>query len=344
MLKTILFGLCVLAMATCIFNVNADAQSPPPQCLKWFYCGAYSLWNPICIPPMPKQAFNCFNYGPWAFACSVLGDGCRPPCIGCGDARGTAASPIDIASGNTWIEQTDLRVPGLGGGLALVRTWNSVWPSTLTAQAAGLFGPNWRSTYEERVFVGGDSYLKYATASGDFWSFGWNGTINVLVSPGNVYATLDQGTTHPNAWTLKFGNGEQRLFDLTSGSLTFIVDRNGNATQISYDATNRITTVTDPAQRHLYFNYPNDTSQLVSSVTSDFGITLSYSYDAQGRLTQVTKPDLTTVNFTYDSSSNITAVTDTNGKVLESHTYDGSHRGLSSSRANGVQAVSITYQ
>ena len=83
---------------------------------------------------------------------------------------------------------------------------------------------------------------------------------------------------------------------------------------------------------------------MVSSITSDFGITLSYSYDALGRLIQVTKPDQTTVNFTYDSNSNITAVTDMNGKVLESHTYDSSHRGLTSSRAGGVEAVSISYQ
>ena len=39
----------------------------------------------------------------------------------------------------------------------------------------------------------------------------------------------------------------------------------------------------------------------------------------------------------------ITAVTDSNGKILESHTYDGLGRGLTSSRANGVEAVSVTY-
>jgi YD repeat-containing protein len=240
-----------------------------------------------------------------------------------------------------------------------MRTWNS----TLGFDP-GLFGPNWRSTYEERVFVthqtvidgggggGGGAVrplatiliLKYARGDGDIWSFGWNGSNNTLTSPANTTATLDQGSIHPNAWTLILANGEQRLFDMMSGSLTFILDRNGNTTQLSYDATNRLITVSDPAQRHIYFHYPSDTSRLVSSITSDFGITLSYSYDAQGRLIQVTKPDQTTVNFAYDANSNITAVTDTNGIVLESHTYDSSHRGLTSSRAGGVEAITVTYQ
>jgi YD repeat-containing protein len=60
-------------------------------------------------------------------------------------------------------------------------------------------------------------------------------------------------------------------------------------------------------------------------------------------LAQVTKPDQTTVSFTYNSQSLITAVTDSQGKTLESHTYDSLKRGLTSSRANGVDAVTISY-
>jgi uncharacterized protein DUF6531 len=62
--------------------------------------------------------------------------------------------PISLASGNTYIEQSDIRLPGLGKGLSLTRIWNSIWPSTLSESRVGLFGPNWRSTYEERVSIG----------------------------------------------------------------------------------------------------------------------------------------------------------------------------------------------
>ena len=109
------------------------------------------------------------------------------------------------------------------------------------------------------------------------------------------------------------------------------------------DASNRLITVIDPASRHLSFTHVSPSSNLVSSVTSDAGITLSYAYDGQGRLTQVTKTDNTTISFQYDANSNLTTVLDTSGKVLESHTYDVLHRGLTSSRANGVDAVTVTY-
>jgi YD repeat-containing protein len=204
-----------------------------------------------------------------------------------------------------------------------------------------MFGPNWRSTYEERVFVGSDYFIKYLRGDGSFWSFGISPTGWRPATPANAVATLVQGN---NSWTITFQNGEQRQFNLTTGLLISIVDRNGNTTQLSYDTSNRLVTVTSPASQHLYFNYGTGSSSLlVTSVTSDFGVTLSYGYDTQGRLNQVTKPDLTTVSFTYNTQSQITTVTDNNGKVLESHTYDSSSRGLTSSQANGVNALTVSY-
>jgi YD repeat-containing protein len=78
-------------------------------------------------------------------------------------------------------------------------------------------------------------------------------------------------------------------------------------------------------------------------VTSDVGLSLSYSYDSQGRLIQVTHPDLTTTTYQYDSNSMMTAVKDSDGKILESHTYDSCKRGLTSSRAGGVEAITLSY-
>lgn len=185
-----------------------------------------------------------------------------------------------------------------------------------------------------------DNYVKYARNNGSYWSFGVNDSgALVVASPALVAATLSQNST---SWVLQFLNGEQRQFSLATGMLTAIIDRNGNTIQISYDSSNRLSTVTDPASRHIYFDYTGS-STLVSSVTTDFGMTFSYTYDTNGRLTQVTEPDLTTINYTYNSQSQITQVTDTNGKVFESHTYDSSGRGLTSSQASGANAVTITY-
>ena len=209
-----------------------------------------------------------------------------------------------------------------------------------------MFGINWRSTYEERLIPnGGDGYVKYLRADGSVWSFAADtfGSPNVYkaaVPANDTTTTLTDGSP---SWTLTAKSGEKRFFDATSGVLTAMVDRNGNTTQLAYDASNRLTTVTDPAARHLTFTYVSPSSNLVSSVTSDVGITFLYAYDGQGRLTQVTKPDTTTISFVYDAQNRITAVKDTDGKTLESHTYDVMGRGFTSSRANGVDSVTVAY-
>jgi YD repeat-containing protein len=204
----------------------------------------------------------------------------------------------------------------------------------------GLFGPNWRSTYEERILLGVDNLVRYSRGDGDYWALAYNGSTYSVVSPGNVSATLAAGSTY---WTLTFQNGEQRRFDNTTGNLIAIVDRNGNTTQVSYDSSGRLATVTDPASRTLTFSYGSSSSKLITGVTASVGPSLTYTYDSQNRLSQVTKPDSTTITFAYNSQSLITSVTDSNGKVLESHTYDSNARGLTSSRAGGVEAVTFSY-
>lgn len=284
--------------------------------------------------------------GNFMFVCSVPTTTCPPPlvwCPTCGKFIAAAGAPINLTNGNVYIQESDVKVPGLGGGLSLNRTWNSIWPSSQSGQNAGIFGSNWRSTYEERVYSGSGTsagYMVYLKSDGGIWYFSTanQGATWTLASPSNSIATLIN--TNNQYWTLTFQSGEKRTFSYSGGSLTSIVDRNGNVTLVGYDGSNRLSSVTDPAGRHIYFGYAG---QRVSSVTTDVGISLGYLYDSLGRLSQVTKPDQTVVHFTYDGQSRITAVTDNEGKILESHTYDALGRGLTSSRAGGVEAVTVSY-
>lgn len=324
----------VFAFLLCALSVRTAAQSS---------CTGYQQYCPACGDP-GVGFFNCVTEGPYLSVCMYMTAACIPAaaagetCPACSAAA--AGKPISLASGNTYIEEMDVRLPGLSGGLTLARTWNSSWPVTQSAFQIGLFGPNWRSNFEERLFVGSDHYVKYGRGDGSFWSFGSNGSTWSLAAPANAVATLVIGSLN---WTITFQNGEQRVFSGTTGKLISIIDRNGNTTQLTYDSLARLVTVADPVARHLYFSYGNGSSYLVTSVTSDVGVSLSYSYDTQGRLSLVTNPDLSTLSFQYNAQSLISSVTDSQGKILESHTYDGSGRGLTSSRANGVDAVTISY-
>jgi len=337
MLRKIILILFVAFIFQLALSPGMQAQQLPSNCFMptiWYWPDpipvGYFVWSP-------------YGQGPYSYYIAAVLAACAPPVPEPRSQCPNCSKPISLASGNTFIEESDVSLPGLGGGLKLRRTWNSTWPATQTTNQVGSFGPKWKSNYDERVYVGADHFVKYATGDGDFWSFGLSssGPGFSVAAPANVKATLVAGTT---TWTLTFQNGEKRLFNIGTGQLTAIIDRNGNTTQLSYDSSSRLVTVTDAASRHLYFAYANSSSLLVTGVSSDVGLSLSYSYDAQGRLAQVTKPDLTTTNFTYNSQSLITQVTDSQGKVLESHTYDSQSRGVTGSLANGVGSVTISYQ
>jgi YD repeat-containing protein len=91
--------------------------------------------------------------------------------------------------------------------------------------------------------MGSDTTLKYSRSDGSFWSFViLTGTgVWQVAAPAAANATITPG---PLYWTLSFQSGEQRLFDNASGKLIAIIDRNGNTTQVSYDAIGRLATVT----------------------------------------------------------------------------------------------------
>lgn len=308
----------------------------PNSCI---YNGTYWSGTPLPSPGVqwgPAGGFPGAWYQNYWFYTNTCPD--APPCPTCCPWC-TGGKPINLADGNTFITQNDLSIPGLGGGLTVSRTWNSFW-----AGAVGLFGPGWRSTYEENISVGVNGYIEYSRGDGDNWTFGFFAnptpptTYLVMVPANDGDSLLWDGAN----WTVTFKSGEKRMFSGTTGSLMSIIDRNGNTTQLTYDAFNRLTTVTDAASRTLTFSYGGAGAR-VTGITSSVGISTSYAYDTQGRLAQVTKPDLTTLSFQYDAGSRITAVLDSQGKLLESHTYDLLGRGLSSSRALGADALTVSY-
>jgi len=335
-LFTTVLALCFVTLPG--FGQGCQSVSHPQMCYSQI-----TIYTGETGPGLPPRTAQCDCNGlPESFQnCYMRNLSCAPApeCPTCN----TAGHPIDLATGDTYITETDINNPGLGAELNLTRTWNSV--SFEGVAVLGMFGMRWTSSYEDSVFAGADGFMKYMRPDGGIWSFGYtgqvtNGAAYAVAAPASESATLTEGASN---WTLVFKNGEQRTFDLQSGKLLSIADRNGNTTQLSYDPSYRLTTVTDPAGRHLYFTYGTASSFLVTGVSSDFGVSLIYAYDQLGRLTQVTKPDLTRISFQYDDNGYITAVLDNNNKVLESHTYDSNGRGLTSSRAGGAESITVSY-
>jgi len=338
--KKIAMLLAMAVLQAALSVPQAVAQSANSCQVHFQYC-AGETWP---VPP-GTQCQNTYGVPYVCIDCWVGSNKCQAICQECQQNTPTGGGPVNLANGDTFITQTDLSIPGLGGGLTLSRTWHSQFPFGESVSTAGMFGGDWTSTYEESIFIDYvDQLVKYLRGTGGIWTFGISGLgtpdYYAVIAPANGNVTLSYDGTF---YTLAFLTGEKRIFSVATGQLLSMIDRNGNTTQMTYDTSNRLITVTDPASRHLYFTYASASSNLVTGVSSDAGISLSYAYDNMGRLTTVTKPDLTTVSFQYDSNSMITAVLDSQGKVLESHTYDSLRRGLTSTRANGVDSMTITY-
>jgi RHS repeat-associated protein len=244
------------------------------------------------------------------------------------------------------VQQRDYTLPGLAGGLGLVRTWNSLLQVPGPPTLAGMFGRGWRSTYEE-MLTGPDSNnnLKYWRGDGSAWAFTYNSTLGTysLTSPPNERAQLVQNPA-TGGFTLTLADGTQKIFN-SEDLLAAIIDRNNNQTTLAYDASNRLSSVTAPGGGTLTFAYndPNNTAQ-ATSVADGVGTVATYTYDSNADLTQVLYPDGSALNFTYDPSSfMLLSVTDAQAKLIESHTYDSLNRALTSARAYAADEVSISY-
>jgi RHS repeat-associated protein len=286
--------------------------------------------------------------------------GKHPPKMRCKECEAHAGRPIELTSGNVWIDQSDYSIPGLSGGLGLQRTWNSMWSTSLwesnpPVEIVGMFGNSWRSTYEKRLKINTTTNLReYWHADGNLTTFSYNSTSNVytLAAPLDEHETLAYDAS-TNQRTITFVNGVKEIFNV-EGYLEKIIDRNGNTTTVSYDTHNRIILVTDPVNRTLTFNYPDEDTHLVSSIQDATGTVATYQYDDHTLLLSVTYADQSVINYGYDDgppggqngyigSRRINSVTDKNGKLIEAHTYDNFNRGLTSVLADGVELVTVTY-
>ncbi|HEY1525710.1 MAG TPA: RHS repeat-associated core domain-containing protein [Candidatus Angelobacter sp.] len=262
------------------------------------------------------------------------------PCTQC---QAQAGAPINVITGNTWIQQQDYALPGLGGGIELTRTWNSTWSNNRPPKQVGMFGDGWTSSYEESLSQSA-SGLKYWSGAGTAWIFSFNSSTGTytLSSPSDARGTLTFDSTL-NQYTVTLKDGTKRIFD-SGGRLLKLLDRNANTTSLVYDSSGRLSTVTDAAGRTLSFAYadPSNVNQ-VTTVSDAVGTIATYTYAPNGVLSSVIYADGSGFNFTSDASNLITNVTDPGGKTIESHSYDSLRRGLSSAEANNVRSVSISY-
>ncbi|PYQ11963.1 MAG: hypothetical protein DMF80_20230 [Acidobacteria bacterium] len=246
----------------------------------------------------------------------------------------SVGGPVNIMSGNVWLDQTDASIPGVAG-LLFRRSYNS---KNAYQGLAGVFGRGWRHSYE--------ATLSFPSA-----------TIVIVRNPDGTplyYRDGDGDLTYTalypvteRSWLVKSGSGFTRYFkeggsetyDLT-GHLLTIVDAANHTTTLERGTGGRLDAVVDPGGRRLSLAY--DGSNRVSSLTSGTHTLATYGYDGSNQLSQVQYGDGSGYTFAYDGSGQLLSATDLSGRPIESHEYSGSY-GVTSEIADGREKYTLSF-
>jgi RHS repeat-associated protein len=266
-------------------------------------------------------------------------------------AKKCVSDPIDVATGDMVLAQTDLTLPGTLP-LVLERTHLSSY------RVGRLFGPSWASTLDQRLELD-DQGAAFVAADGSIQLY-------PIPAPG-VPALPSHGPRRPLEWDGTPGS-PLRLTDPATGRtlhfttvpglpaavlpLTEVTDRNGNTYTLTYDTegiptsvhhrggyhltlaseAGRITALRlkDPAHPEapgtLVRTYGYDPAGNLTAVTNSTGLPHQFTYDAAGRITSWTDRNATTYAYTYDTAGRCTATHGTDGHLSSTLTYDEATR------------------
>ena len=229
---------------------------------------------------------------------------------------------------------------------------NNAYDETVFAVTYDNHQPPRIATFTEKGETWTIAYYSDHTVKSDSSRSSWTYSFNDL---GILEETIDP-----------LGNVTQQQHNgITSTSLDWREDANGNRTTFTYDGEGNVAGVTDPLGHTTAYTYVPGTNwretetnplgvvteyvydangnqiALIRDSGGDLENTTSFTYDGAGNRTGVTDPLGHTTTYTYDAAGNLTSVTDPLGNTT-SYTYDERGNQLTETDANG-NTMTYTY-
>ncbi|HXB65962.1 MAG TPA: RHS repeat-associated core domain-containing protein [Solirubrobacteraceae bacterium] len=224
--------------------------------------------------------------------------------------------PINCATGNEVVTQTDMSVGGRGLPLNVTRTYNSRLAARQTEH--GQFGFGWAGPYSTHLtkLCKGKIYIVCSVVvyqdNGSAVVFSQKPSESTL-SPLDplTQATLVLGESGTYIYTLP---DQAKLVFNAGGGVVSETDRNGNTTTINRNSENKIESVSDSSGRKFTFSY--NAKGEVESVKDPMGHTVKYTYES-GDLMSVTQPGESSLRwqFKYNAHHEMTSETDGRGNT-----------------------------
>ncbi len=196
----------------------------------------------------------------------------------------------------------------------------------------GVLGRGWTHTYNMVLLRPSDGTLLLIEGDGRrvYFRDDGAGTYRPDPSTGDHSYILIEG----GYYQLIRKEGTVYYFDLTSGRLLEIIDRNNNITSLGYTG-DKLTRVTDPYGRRVTFGY--DEEGRLTEITDPLGRVTRLHYSEEGYLITVTDPGGNTYRYTYDDRGRLISKTDPSGNTT--YTYDSEGRVITSTNPSGTKTI-----
>jgi RHS repeat-associated protein len=236
---------------------------------------------------------------------------------------------INSATGNKYVQETDITVEGPVRGVTFKRTYNS------QSTEVGLLGYGWSCLFSEKL-IDNTTSITLVRNDGRYVKFADNGQGGYTSQLGNSQII----TRVTGGFRLTKSNQDIQTYD-SQGRLTSTSYRNGTGLTYAYTG-DQLATITDTLGRTLAFTYTDGKLTGLATPAGSF----TYAYDGNNNLASVTRPDGKSKTYLYQDAAyvhNLTGIVDESGARIQTLTYDSSDRVVTSSLADGSDAVTIAY-
>lgn len=239
--------------------------------------------------------------------------------------------PINLNTGNFYMNQTDISIPDFNGNFEISRTYNSK-----SADINSVFGRGWQFDYAESLTKLASGEIVYRRGDGSTVYFEKSG--DGYVCPTGCYLDLEPIVVDTKY--ADFGSGEEETYsvyeyEITNadgeirrfsrrGLLKAITDKKGFKTTLNYDAASNLSSIVSPAGTTYMISC--DTAGRITRVTVPNGSTIEYTYDAQGNLVSYKNEVGSVVHYNYDSLHRMTSWSDGEDNTIITNVYDSEGR------------------
>jgi len=213
----------------------------------------------------------------------------------------TLVKGVGLLDGHVVASSTDVRIPGRGPALEVVRTYSSAGVS-----GSGVLGAGWNLNYLSNLIIS-DCFYTIVGGDGSGQRFIRDEVTGLLRPQKGYHTTLVENTGDGSFDFFTKGRVRyhyvgvartetERLFD-GRPTLQFIEDPNGNRIQLFYDPEGNLIEAREvfaggAAGRSLFFTYKSVRGfPRVTKVTGPLGLLITYEYDQFANLVKVTRDE-----------------------------------------------------